>query len=162
MSEETGSPDANDDVPPHRYDAARAGEIEVKWQARWLREGTYRTPNPSGLIAEDPASVVDRPKLFIDPRDNLYLIHGMKPNSAAFNANLFSPGDLVIAAARADADWEDWKIVHVEKGPFLREMLGDPFRWRKEGVLSVMVQEFPKEVHQSTRLRLLDFAVRGE
>ena len=35
----------------------------------------------------------------------------------------FTTGDLVIAAARADSKWTDWRVVHVEKGPFVAEML---------------------------------------
>ncbi len=71
----------------------------------------------------------------------------------------FSGGDLLVAAATAQSQWTDWRVIHVEKGPFLNEMLADPYRWRSEGVLSVMVQQSPKENHQSTPLRVLDFAV---
>ncbi len=53
------------EVPPHRYDAHLAGLIETRWQARWLADGTYHAPNPTGLLADDPAGVADRPKLFV-------------------------------------------------------------------------------------------------
>jgi hypothetical protein len=69
-------------------------------------------------------------------------------------------GDLVIAAATANSKWTDWRVIHVERGPFVNEMLGDPYRWKQEGILSVMVQESPKEVHQPTPLRLLDFSFK--
>ena len=62
-------PDASpSDMPPHRYDAALAGEIEARWQDRWARERIYETPNPSGPLAADAADAVEaagRPKLFI-------------------------------------------------------------------------------------------------
>ena len=56
---------STDDAPGHRYDATRAGEIETRWQAHWLEDGTYHTPNPTGLLADDPDGIADRPKLFV-------------------------------------------------------------------------------------------------
>ena len=32
------------DVPPHRYTPALAQQIELAWQDRWEREGTFHTP----------------------------------------------------------------------------------------------------------------------
>jgi leucyl-tRNA synthetase len=51
------------DIPPHRYDATLAEEIELKWQDKWRDDGTYHTPNPSGPLAGPGAE--DKPKLFI-------------------------------------------------------------------------------------------------
>ena len=53
------------DPPPHRYDAALAGEIEARWQDWWARERIYETPNPSGPLAEGADAAAGRPKLFI-------------------------------------------------------------------------------------------------
>jgi len=36
------------DGPPFRYDARLAGEIELRWQERWEREGTFHAANPAG------------------------------------------------------------------------------------------------------------------
>lgn len=62
-------PDAHQpDTPPHRYDAALAGEIEARWQDWWARQRIYETPNPSGPLAAEAADAVEtteRPKLFI-------------------------------------------------------------------------------------------------
>ena len=44
---------------PHRYDARLAGEIETRWQRRWLEAGAFRTPNP-GEPGFDPA----KPKFY--------------------------------------------------------------------------------------------------
>ncbi len=54
-----------DDAPSHRYDAARADEIETRWQAQWRDAGTYHAPNPSGPLSDDPFGVADAEKLFI-------------------------------------------------------------------------------------------------
>ena len=48
----------------YRYDANLAEEIELKWQARWEKDGTYHAPNPSGPLA-DSTGRIDLPKLFI-------------------------------------------------------------------------------------------------
>ncbi|HEX5497373.1 MAG TPA: leucine--tRNA ligase [Mycobacteriales bacterium] len=40
------------DTPPFRYTARLANDIELFWQDRWEREGTFHTPNPTGELAE--------------------------------------------------------------------------------------------------------------
>ncbi|QKV68779.1 leucine--tRNA ligase [Streptomyces harbinensis] len=47
-----------------KYDAALAADIEARWQDYWEQHGTYRTPNPSGDLADDPAQAA-KPKKFI-------------------------------------------------------------------------------------------------
>ena len=58
------SPDPGDEVPPHRYTAALAAEIERHWQDLWEREGTFEAPNPAGPLGE-PDKVAGRPKLYV-------------------------------------------------------------------------------------------------
>jgi leucyl-tRNA synthetase len=53
------------DVPPHRYTPALAQQIELAWQDRWEREGTFHTPNPVGRLSEGFERVADRPKFFL-------------------------------------------------------------------------------------------------
>ena len=68
------------DTPPHRYDAALAGQIEARWQDWWARERIYEAPNPSGPLAagaeagaeagaaaagSETGTTEGRPKLFI-------------------------------------------------------------------------------------------------
>lgn len=92
----------------------------------------------------------NRPKLFIDSRDNAVLIFGTDRGPAS---------DLQIAVASAASEWTDWRIAHTEPGPFVNEMLGDRVRWTEEGVLSIMVQDTPQQPHEPTPLRVLDFTV---
>ncbi|TKJ35258.1 MAG: hypothetical protein CEE38_15630 [Planctomycetes bacterium B3_Pla] len=109
---------------------------------------------------ELPPVAGNRPKIFMDKSDNAYIIFGKRRRPAKLaDGHLHSAGDLAIAAATAASRWEDWKVVHVEKGPFVNEMLGDNYRWDKEGVLSVMVQQSPEKAHQPTPLRILDFSI---
>jgi hypothetical protein len=88
----------------------------------------------------------DRPKLFIDERDNTFLVYQKE-------------GNLEIAAATSKAAYADWRVIHIEPGPFVNEMLGDPYRWKKEGILSVMAQALPASPNEPTPLRVLDFQV---
>jgi leucyl-tRNA synthetase len=55
----------DDDAPPHRYTAALAQEIELRWQERWDVNETFQAPNPAGPLA-DPEGVAQRGrKLFV-------------------------------------------------------------------------------------------------
>lgn len=65
MSEMPNRESDESEIPSHRYDAALADSIETRWQSRWLADGTYQAPNPSGSLSDDPMNVADRPKLFV-------------------------------------------------------------------------------------------------
>jgi leucyl-tRNA synthetase len=52
------------EVPPHRYTPALAQQIELDWQDRWERDGTFHTPNPTGRLSAGFDKVADRPKFF--------------------------------------------------------------------------------------------------
>ena len=52
-------------TPPFRYTAELANEIEARWQDRWAAEGTFETPNPTGLMAPTDGSPVPRDKTYI-------------------------------------------------------------------------------------------------
>ena len=109
---------------------------------------------------ELPPVAGNRPKVLMDKSDNAYIIFGTRRQPAKLaDGHLHSAGDLAIAAATAASEWKDWKVVHVEKGPFVNEMLGDNYRWAKDGVLSIMVQQSPEKTHQPTPLRILDFSL---
>ena len=105
---------------------------------------------------ELPWPAGNRPKVFIDAHDNAVLIYSAGGDLHG------TGGELVIAAATAASKWNDWKTMHVEKGPFVNEMLGDPIRWRRESVLSVMVQDSPPEPHDPTALRIVDLSFKVE
>jgi leucyl-tRNA synthetase len=63
-SADTASSATASDVPPYRYSAALAQDIELRWQDRWERDKTFEAPNPAGPLA-DVAHVGNRPKLFV-------------------------------------------------------------------------------------------------
>jgi leucyl-tRNA synthetase len=52
------------DVPPHRYTAALAEQIETTWQDRWDKDGTFHAPNPVGDLSGGFEQVADSPKLY--------------------------------------------------------------------------------------------------
>src|SRR5436190_1129304 len=58
-------PPSDGGVPAHRYTAALAGRIEVAWQDRWQRDGTFHAVNPSGPLSDGFDRVADRPKLYM-------------------------------------------------------------------------------------------------
>ena len=109
-----------------------------------------------------PGRVGTRPKVFMDADNSAFVIYATPETSAQLaDGHLHRRGDLVIAAASAQSKWTDWEVVHTERGPFLNEMLGDPFRWKAESTLSIMVQKSPRQAHQSTPLRILDFGIQS-
>jgi BNR repeat-containing family member len=135
----------------HRWGPPSARRYHHYWRGREGRWHHTELPWPAG----------NRPKVFIDADDNAYVICGVRsPGATLADGHLHREGDLVIAGATAALNWEDWKILHREKGPFVNEMLGDLYRWKTEAVLSVMVQESPGSVHEATPLRILDYAIK--
>jgi leucyl-tRNA synthetase len=52
------------DLPPYRYSATLAADIEARWQERWATEGTFEAPNPAGPLA-DPTRPAGARKLFV-------------------------------------------------------------------------------------------------
>ncbi|OZM72701.1 leucine--tRNA ligase [Amycolatopsis antarctica] len=52
------------ETPQHRYTAALAGQIELRWQDFWADHGTYHAPNPSGPL-HDESVPVPSDKLFV-------------------------------------------------------------------------------------------------
>jgi hypothetical protein len=109
---------------------------------------------------ELPCFAGTRPKLFIRANGDAFLIYQSHPNPASLGSALnFSNGDLTIQAATAAAQWADWQVVHLEPGPFKNEMVGDPYRFQQEEILSVLVQETPQQSDQPTPIRILDFSL---
>ena len=137
----------------HRWGPPAARRYHHYWRGR---DGRWRH-------RQLPWQAGNRSKIFVDSSDNAYLIFGTSRRDAGLaDGHLHSEGDLAIAAATSASNWDNWRIVHRERGPFVNEMLGDVCRWKKEGVLSVMVQESPEDPHQSTALRILDFSLENK
>jgi leucyl-tRNA synthetase len=53
------------DIPPFRYTAKLAGQIELRWQDRWAERGTFRAPNPVGPLADPQHPRAGAEKLFV-------------------------------------------------------------------------------------------------
>ncbi len=54
------------EIPTFRYTAALAERIELAWQDRWERDGTFHAPNPAGPLREGFDALAARPKFFIN------------------------------------------------------------------------------------------------
>lgn len=135
----------------------RWGPIEARRYHHYWRESDGEWSH-----FELPMVAGNRPKVFIDGNDNLFLVYGQpQPSSEMSKGIYFKTGDLVIAAATAASGWTDWQIIHTETGPFGNEMLGDFYRWRESGILSVMVQGAPAKSGESTPLSVLDFSFKS-
>lgn len=70
--------------------------------------------------------------------------------------------DLIIAVSTAKNKWKDWHITHTVKEQFLNDMLGDYYRWKLEGNLSLMVKHNPTEIKQSIKLQVIDLSFQYE
>ena len=60
----------DEERPPFRYDARLAGEIELRWQERWEREGTFHAANPPGELPDGALSAgfgaeAGKPKFYL-------------------------------------------------------------------------------------------------
>ena len=53
------------DVPPFRYTAAMANQIEARWQDHWEEHGTFHAPNPTGPLADPDHPRAGAPKLLV-------------------------------------------------------------------------------------------------
>ncbi|GAA0735051.1 leucine--tRNA ligase [Dactylosporangium roseum] len=53
------------DIPPYRYTAAMAGDIEACWQDYWSEQGTFQAPNPTGPLSDPNHPRAGAPKLYV-------------------------------------------------------------------------------------------------
>jgi leucyl-tRNA synthetase len=60
-----GGPNPEADIPPFRYTAASANEIEAHWQDYWEERGTFHAPNPTGPLADATHPRSGAPKLMV-------------------------------------------------------------------------------------------------
>ncbi|WP_018634615.1 leucine--tRNA ligase [Parafrankia elaeagni] len=59
------APAGGDGDLPHRYDSRLAAEIERNWQRRWLDEGTFESPNPTGPLSGGFEAVRGRDPFYV-------------------------------------------------------------------------------------------------
>jgi leucyl-tRNA synthetase len=53
------------EVPPFRYGPELASQIELRWQQRWERDGTFHSPNPAGTLSAGFEAMRGRPKFYV-------------------------------------------------------------------------------------------------
>ncbi|GAL65632.1 hypothetical protein JCM19301_3317 [Jejuia pallidilutea] len=118
--------------------ASRWGPNEAKRYHHY-----WRVTKGSWHHFEMNLKVGNRPKVFVDKHDNLIMIYAGSTKNKTKNRDE-DKRDLIIATATAKNQWKDWTVTYTVKGPFINDMLGDVYRWKDEGVLSIMVQDNPK------------------
>lgn len=143
-----------------------AGHTESIWGPVGARRYYHYRRNAQGLWTRselefdtgDVSSYVgSRPKLFLRENGDAFVIYQAWQSVSLNDTDIYIlEGDLVIQAATAANQWNDWQIIYVQPGDFLGEALADPYRF-EDGILSVMMQESPAYAGQSTPLRVLDF-----
>jgi hypothetical protein len=52
-------------MPPYRYTAKLAGDIESRWQQLWAKRRTFEAPNPSGALADGSAGLEGRDPFYV-------------------------------------------------------------------------------------------------
>jgi leucyl-tRNA synthetase len=52
-------------MPPFRYTAELAQQIELRWQRRWEQDGAFHSPNPSGSLSAGFEAMRGRPKFYV-------------------------------------------------------------------------------------------------
>jgi hypothetical protein len=66
--------------------------------------------------------------------------------------------EIIICGATADMQYQDWKVIHREKGPWDGEALPDLSRWREERVLSIYMQKEASKSGEASDLYVIDFS----
>jgi leucyl-tRNA synthetase len=56
---------ADSDIPPFRYSATLAQDIELRWQTFWDEKHSFHAPNPAGPLADPEAMARTTDKLFV-------------------------------------------------------------------------------------------------
>ena len=90
----------------------------------------------------------NRPKILSTQNNDLIVM---------FNNN----AEIVLCGATQDNHYNDWKVIHKEKGPWDGEPLPDLSRWREERILSIYMQKEPSKSGEATDLYVIDFYIDG-
>jgi hypothetical protein len=136
--------DAGSRPGEHRWGPPQARRYHHYWRDR----------NSTWHHTQLPGAVGTRPKILVDKDSNVFAIFSTR----TIDGNAPS-GELVLMAATPETQWKDWQTIHVETGPFENAMLFDPYRWKRDGVLSVLAQQAPSRAQEATPLRVLDFTI---
>ena len=151
----------------HR-DSAKPQAADAVWDAvgssyfhYWRdQSGTWKR---GAIPSESGAPIGCRPRLVFDKDDNAVAVYTLRSGHSAGTTDIyFNEGDLVIATASAKSKWTDWKVVHVETGPFVNEPPVDRPGLSERGVLTVMMQRSPAADLEATPIRTMDYKVGAQ
>jgi hypothetical protein len=113
----------------------------------WRDEtGTWRQNEIFSPVGGGEDEQRNRPKIFSTSDNNLVVLFNNK-------------AEIVICAATAENQYQDWKVIHREEGPWDGEPLFDLGRWREERMLSVYMQKESSKSGVPTDLYVVDFRI---
>lgn len=141
--------------------AAGSKPGEFRWGPEEARRYFHYWRGKNGVWhqTEIPLIAGTRPKIFIDKNDRIFLAFTSRFKAGKEQLGKFlEPGELVIASASKEKKYKNWQITFTQKGPFGNEVLGDHYRWKEEGILSIMLQYAPERKHQPSALKVVDIA----
>lgn len=121
----------------------------------------WRDKNGKWNSFELPMAVGNRPKIFADKKNNLIMIYAGTTDKTV-KGRSSKDDDLIVAVASAKSKWKDWKIAYSFKGPFMNDMLADVYRWEKEGILSIMLQNEPNARKEPSDLKVIDLSFKSK
>ena len=142
------------------YSYSRFGSIGARRYFHYWRDaqtGTW-TRNELHFDTGNVSTYVGtRPRIFVRDNGDAYAIYQSWQTAVLSSTDIYiKSGDLVIQAATAENDWNDWTVIYTLSGPFVNEVLVDPTRF-DDGILSVMMQDSPDYNYEWTPIRLLEF-----
>ena len=152
MNSQSQTVDAKGVMHTVMYHRKQGGQPE--W-ARFNKDGAYfhYYRKPDGHWQEIPIpAMANRPKLVADKQRNLYLLFVQKDH---FDSKK-EAAPLIVWKATAVKQWTDWQQVYVSDAPYFNEPQFDLFRWQKEGILSMMVQDAPDSTGAASAIKVLD------
>lgn len=142
--------------------ASSAGVVTDKnWGAPEARRYHHYWRESDGVWRhfEIPGEVGTRPQLLMDKNDDALLIFTRRESGAHWGKGIyFEKGHLIILKATAKSGWHDWREVAQVAGSFLGEAQVDAYRFKKDGVLSVAMQDSPVKPGAASALKVWDFS----
>ncbi|MCR2804709.1 BNR-4 repeat-containing protein [Paenibacillus soyae] len=144
-------------MPDDTPDAAASNEVVRRYFHYWIDENG--NVNKTNLHAQGSNS----PVLLADNGDAYFVYISKSYTYTKIEDRKFGQGKLRIARATAASNYTDWNIIYTDNSlPGLAEGLRiDADRFKKDGIISVFVQENPKTMlGEATKVRIIEYGIK--